>query len=133
MEFEEVLAFLRRAQDEQIRDAVHAFGADEVLTLVMGGMASRFGLRPGRVPGLLLMELDDDGTTHRHGVRVTEGGATHLVDPTETAKATLRTTMVRFLRVVVGVQDPKRLVVTGRMRISGDMVWAVTTLASLRK
>lgn len=133
VDLEEVLAFLRRAGDDQIRDAVHAFGTEEVLGLVMGGMAARFGLRPGRLPGLLVVELDDDGTLHRHGIAVTEGGARHLPEPQDRARATVRTTVVRFLRVAVGSQDPKRLVVTGRLKLSGDVVWAVTTLASLKR
>lgn len=128
-----MLAFLRRAGDDQIRDAVHAFGTEEVLGLVMGGMADRFGLRPGRLPGLLVLELDDDGTLHRHGVMVTEGGARHLTEPDENARATVRTTVVRFLRIAVGSQDPKRLVVTGKLRLGGDVLWAATTLASLKR
>ena len=133
MDADEVLAFLRKAGDDQIRDAVHAFGTEGVLELVFRGMADRFGMRPGRSPGLIVFELDDDGTEHRHGVRVTEGGATHLHDPQEDARATVRTTVVRFCRVAVGSQDPKRLVVTRRLTIGGDMVWAVATLASLKR
>lgn len=128
-----MLAFLRRAGDDKIRDAVHAFGTEEVLELVMTGMAGRFELRPGRLPGLLVLELDDEGTSHRHGIFVSEGGAKHVPDPQDQPRATVRTTVVRFLRIVVGSQDPKRLVVTGRVRLHGDVVWAVTTLASLRK
>lgn len=133
MDSEQILAFLRRAGDAQIRDAVHAFGTEEVLGLIFTGMAARFGLREGRAPGLLVFELDDDGTEHRHGVAVSDGGARHWTDPTEQARASIRTSVVRFCRVAVGSQDPKRLVATGRLRIGGDLVWAVATLASLRK
>ena len=130
---EKVLAFLRTASEDQIREAVHDIGTPTALAVVFGGMAERFGLRPGRVPGLLVVELDDDGVLHRHGVQVSEGGASHVADPAGAARGTLRTTLVRFLRIAAGAEDPKRLVVTGRLKLSGDVLWTVTTLGSLRR
>ena len=130
---EEVLAFLREAGDAEIADRVHAMGTARVLELVFTGWTQRIEPRGGRVPGLLLFALDDEGTEHRHGLALTADGATALVDPPGPPRATLRTTLVRFLRVAAGAQDPTRLVLTGRLRLGGDAVWAVTTLAGLQR
>jgi len=130
---EEVLAFLRTADDDAVRAAVHGIGTARVLDLVFDGWAVRVGVRPGRQPGLLLFEVDDDGSPHRHALALTEGGARHLAEPQEKIRATVRTSLVRFLKVAAGAQDPKRLVVTGRMRLSGDLVWAVATLAGMQQ
>lgn len=130
---EQVLAFLRESSDDELRETVHRIGTPVVLGLLFGAMADRFGLRPGRLPGLLVFALDDDGTVHPHGLALTEGGGRHVVSPTDQPRATIRTTLVRFLRVAAGAQDPKRLVLTGRMRLSGDAVWAVTALSGMQQ
>ena len=128
---EEVLAFLRTATDDEVRDEVHEIGTGVVLDLVFDGWARRFAARPGRAPGVLAFELDDDGTVHRQLLSVDEGGARHVADGP--ARATMRTTLVRFLRVAAGAQDPKRLVLTGRLRLGGDALWAVAALAGSQR
>ena len=127
---EEVLAFLRTASDDEVRAAVHEIGTAVVLDLLFSGMAGGFGAQPGRRPGRLGFALDDDGTEHVYVLELDEGGASR-VPAGPRVRATLRTTLVRFLRVAAGATDPKLLVLTGRLRITGDPLWAVTTLAGL--
>ena len=129
---QEVLAFLRTASDAAVRDGVHEIGTATVLGLVFEAWAARV-TAADRVPGLLLFALVDDGVVHRHALALDAQGARHLPDPTEQVRATVRTTLVRFLRVAAGASDPKRLVLTGRMRLGGDVVWAVTSLAGLQR
>ncbi len=130
---DDVVAFLKTSSEPEIAVAVDELGVPVVLDVVFDGMAERFGVRPGRLPGTLAFRLDHDGTTYARGVSLTEGGARSVSEPTELVdpRATLRLSLVRLLRVAVGVQDPKRLAVTGRLRLSGDVVWAITTLGSL--
>lgn len=130
---EDVVTFLKTSSEPEIAAAVDELGVPVVLDVVFDGMAERFGVRPGRVPGTLKFALDHGGTTYERGVALTEGGARALVDRAELVgpRATMRLSLVRLLRIAVGVQDPKRLVLAGRLRLSGDVVWAVTTLGSL--
>ena len=127
---EEVLAFLRTSDDDAIREAVHGIGTPVVLDLLFTGMAGRFGPRPGRGSDRLAFAIDDDGREHLHVVEVDEAGA-HTVAPGPAARATLRTTLVRFLRVAAGAEDPKKAFLLGRLRITGDPIWAVRTLAAM--
>ena len=127
---EEVLAFLRTSDDDAIREAVHGIGTTVVLDLLFTGMAGRFGPRAGRSPGRLAFALDDDGTEHVHVVELDAVGA-RTVPPVPRPRATLSTTLVRFLRVAAGAEDPKVAFLLGRLRISGDPVWAVRTLAGM--
>lgn len=129
---EEVLTFLRVAGDAEIAARVHAVGTSTVLRLLFETWAERVPALPGRPPGLLVFELDDAGTPHRHALALSPDGALPVAAPTERGRASLRTTLVRFLRVAAGAQDPKRLVLTGRLRIGGDVVWAVTVLSGLQ-
>ena len=86
---EEVLAFLREADDEAIRDAVHGIGTDVVLDLLFTGMAGRFGARPGRSADRLAFALDDDGAEHVHVLELDAEGA-RTVPPGPRVRATLR-------------------------------------------
>lgn len=130
-----VVAFLKTAREDEIAGAVDRLGAPVVLDVVFDGMAERFGVRPGRLPGTLAFALDHGGTSYARGVALSEGGARALHEACDLVepRATLALSLVRLLRVAVGVQDPKRLAVTGRLRLSGDMVWAVSTLGSLKQ
>ncbi len=130
---EQVLTFLREAPDDELRARVHAIGTATVLALVFAGWAARIPARAGRSAGLLLFELDDDGAVHRHGLDLGPAGARAVGEPDGPARSTLRTSVLRFLRVAAGAQDPTRLVLTGRLRIGGDTVWAVTTLAGMQR
>ncbi len=125
---EDVLRFLREATDAELLGRVHGIGTDRVLELLFTEWAQRFPADPRRQPGRLCFELDDDGTTHRHVLDLTTTGARHLDGAADRPRATLRTSLVRFLRVAAGAQDPKALVLTGRLRIGGDLLWAVGSL-----
>lgn len=127
---EEVLGFLREAGDDEVRDAVHEIGTGVVLDLLFTGMAGRFGAKPGRGTDRLAFALDDDGVEHVHVVELDASGA-RVVPPGAPARATLRTTLVRFLRVAAGAADPKRMFLLGRLRISGDPLWAALTLGGM--
>jgi len=127
---EEVLAFLRTSDDDAIREAVHGIGTPVVLGLVFTGMAGRYGPKPGRGTDRLAFALDDDGTEHVHVVELDAAGA-RTVAPGSKPRATLSTTLVRFLRVAAGAEDPKKAFLLGRLRLSGDAFWAVRTLASM--
>jgi hypothetical protein len=129
---DEVLAFLRTASDDEVRERVHGIGTATVLGLLFDAWAARV-TAAARSDGLLGFELDDDGALHRHALQLSADGAVHVAEPAERVRATVRTTVVRFLRVAAGAQDPKRLVFTGRMRLGGDAVWAVTSLAGLQR
>ena len=127
---EEVLAFLREADDDAVREAVHGIGTGVVLDLLFTGMAGRFAASPGRRTERLAFVLDDDGVPHEHVLELDEAGA-HLVAPGPRVRATLRTTLVRFLRVAAGAADPTRMFLLGRLRISGDPLWAARTLSGM--
>ena len=127
---EEVLAFLRTSDDDAIREAVHGIGTPVVLDLLFTGMAGRFGPRPGRGSDRLAFAIDDDGREHVHVVEVDDAGA-RTVAPGPAVRATLRTTLVRFLRVAAGGEDPRKAFLLGRLRITGAPIWAVRTLAAM--
>lgn len=126
----EVLAFVRSAGDEELAAAVHRLGTPATLDLLFAAMAGRFAAKPGRRPDRLAFALDDNGTEHVRVLRIDEAGAA-VVAAGERPRATLRTTLVRFLKLAAGAADPTRLVLTGRLRLSGDAFWAATTLAGL--
>ena len=101
-----------------------------MLDLLFTGMAGRYGPRPDRSTDRLAFALDDDGTEHVHVLELDADGA-RTVAPGPRVRATLRTTLVRFLKVAAGAEDPKKAFLLGRLRLSGDAIWAVRTLAGM--
>jgi hypothetical protein len=85
--------------------------------------------------GTLALELDHEGVSYARVIVVDADGATAGgVSPSAAPpRATVRVSVVRLLRVLAGVQSATRLVATRRMRLSGDLTWAVATLGSLRR
>jgi len=127
---EEVLAFVREADDAALREAVHGIGTPVVLDLLFTGMAGRFGPEPRRRAARLAFVLDDDGALHERVLELDAQGA-RVVAPGPRPRATMQVTVVRFLRVAAGAADPKWMFVTGALRISGDPLWAARTLGGL--
>ena len=129
---DEVLGFLRSASDDELLAQVRDLGVPVLLELVFGAWAQRIDAKESRGAGVLVFVLDDEGVTHRHGLALGPGGATAVADPPQT-RASVSTSVLRFLRVAAGAADPKLLVLTGRLRLGGDVVWAVATLAGLQQ
>ena len=127
---EEVLAFVREADDDALRAAVHGIGTPVVLDLLFTGMAGRFEADPRRRAARLAFVLEDDGVEHERVLELDAQGA-RVVAPGPRARATLRATLVRFLRVAAGAADPKWMFLTGALRIGGDPLWAARTLGGM--
>ncbi|MCW2620574.1 MAG: hypothetical protein JWL64_176 [Frankiales bacterium] len=132
MDLAHVVELLRITPERELPERLQELGAAEVLDLVLQDLTSRFRSQPGRLPGLLSLELSDRGQTYVRSLLIGEDGARPAEPlPGEEPRATLRTSLVRFLRVSVGAQDPRRLLLMRRMKVTGDLTWTVATLGSL--
>lgn len=127
---EQVLAFLRTAGDDELRAAVHGIGTGVVLDLLFTGMAGRFASDPRRRGGRMAFDVDDDGVRHVRVLQI-DGQGARVVAAGPRPRATLRASLVRFLRVASGAADPKALLLTRRLKVSGDLLWLATTLGGL--
>lgn len=128
---EDVWAFLRTASEDEIRAEVHRLGVPTVLAAVFEGMAGRFGADPGRRAGRLRFVLTDGSESHEHALDLDADGARVAVGSGR-ARATVTVDLVRFLRLGAGAADAAALLLTRRMKVSGDLLWTGRTMTGLR-
>ena len=127
---DEVRAFLRTAGEDEIRAEVRRLGVERVLAALFTGLAGRFAADRGRRTGRLRFELTDGPDRHVHALDLDAGGA--AVAPTqEQPRATVTVDLVRFLRLGVGALDATGLLLTRRMKVSGDVLWTARTMSGL--
>lgn len=127
---DEVLAFLRTAGEDEIRAEVRRLGVERVLASLFAGMASRFAADLGRRVGRLRFELTDGIDRHVHALDLHPGGAAVAPTP-DGPRATVTVDLVRFLRLGAGALDATGLLLTRRMKVSGDVLWTARTMIGL--
>ena len=124
-----VRAFLRTQPEDEIRLAVRDLGADQVLSGIFTGMADRFAPDRRRSAGRLLFVLTDGTQEHRYALDVGPRGA-QVAGP-DAPRAAITLDMVRFLQLGVGAADAGRLLLTRRLRVSGDRLWTAVVMRGL--
>ena len=127
----EVLAFLRTAGEDEIRAEVRRLGVERVLAALFTGMAGRFAADSGRRVGRLRFALTDGTDRYVHALDLDPAGAAVALT-SDGPRATVTVDLVRFLRLGAGALDATALLVTRRLKVSGDVLWTARTMAGLR-
>jgi putative sterol carrier protein len=111
--------------DEEIMGFVGMFGGtDEALDTIFEGMRS--ALNPEKAQDCVVgYEIADDGTTHGYTVTVAGGAATYEKRDPADARVTLGMSLPDFLRVVAGDLDGTQAFMAGKIKIKGDMMFAM--------
>lgn len=111
--------------DEEVSQAVSAAGVDVVLGKIFAAMESMF--RPDRAAGqdgVVQWEVDDSGSTHVYHVTTAGGTCQASPGPADAPKATLSFTLPNFVRFMAGEMNGIQAFMTGKVRISGDVMYA---------
>ena len=125
----QVREFLREQPEDEIRVAVRELGVEQVLDGIFTGMAERFAPDRRRSPGRLLFVLTDGQGQYLHALDIGPAGA-QAADPS-LPRATVTLDVVRFLQLGVGAADAGRLLLTRRLRVSGDRLWTAMVMRGL--
>lgn len=122
---EDLAALIAGRSDEEIRQAVSAAGVDVVLGRIFAAVESMF--RPDRAEGqdgVVQWEVDDGGSTHLYHVATAGGTCRASPGPADAPKATLSFTLPNFVRFMAGEMNGIQAFMTGKVRISGDVMYA---------
>jgi putative sterol carrier protein len=111
--------------DEELMGFVEMFGGtDQALDTIFEGMKS--ALNPEKAQDCVVgYEVTDDGTTHSYTVTVADGAATYEKREPTDARVTLGMSLPDFLRVVAGDLDGTQAFMAGKIKIKGDMMFAM--------
>ncbi len=122
-----VAAVKSKPADELVADIQASGGVDETLDLVFAGMVEAF--LPERAAGqeaVVQYEVAAPDGPHPYWMRVAGGTCTIEPGTVDGPKATMRMAMGDFLRLVTGALNPMSAVMTGKLKIAGDMFFLQT-------
>src|SRR5438067_13240303 len=120
---EQFIELVRTADDQQIVEAIHASGTEQSLEQILGGMAESY--KGGNHDADIQWVVTDDGTEHTWTLAVHDGKAEARKGAAESAKVTLTTDLVNFVKMIAGATNGTTLFMSGKLKLSGDMMFAM--------
>jgi hypothetical protein len=105
-------------------------GVDAVLSKIFEGMAGRF--QPERAGGqsaVIGWDVTAPDGTRSWQLKVVDGTCTAEMGGTEAARVTLGLALPDFLRMMAGKLDGMQAFMTGKLKLSGDMMFAQSVQA----
>jgi putative sterol carrier protein len=130
---EDLAVVIKGLSDEEIRQAAAEAGVGLVLERIFATMQSMF--RPDKAAGqdgVVQWEVDDGDSTHVYHVVVDAGTCRTEAGPADAPKATLSFALPDFLRFIAGEMNGIQAFMTGKVRISGDVMYAQRTESFFR-
>ena len=127
---EEFSRLVGSLSDQQLADAIHGIGTGRVLQRVFEQMSARF--RPDHAAGVDAESqfVIRDGTEEHPYLVVIRGGRCDVRPERGTApRVTLVAELLAFVQLVTGHAEGANLFMTGRLRVAGDLVFALRLLS----
>jgi putative sterol carrier protein len=121
----DLAALIEGLSDDEINKAVSQAGVDVVLERIFATAQSMF--RPERAEGqdgVVQWEVDEGDSTHVFHVVIEAATCRVAPGPADAPTATLSFTLANFLRFMAGEMNGIQAFMTGKVRISGDVMYA---------
>jgi len=122
---EELSALIAGKSDEEINAGVAERGTDKVLGQILEYMAGRF--QPDRAAGqsaVIGWDITSPEGVHSWQLMVADGSCVAQAGNAEEARVTLGMALPDFLRFLNGELDGMQAFMTGKLKLSGDMMFA---------
>src|SRR5438046_3094842 len=120
---EQFIEMVKTASDEQIVEAIHSAGTEKSLEGIFAGMAESY--KGGGEDVDIQWVVTDDGTENTWVTSVHGGACEARKGPAESPKVTLTTDLVSFVKMMAGVANGTSLFMSGKLKLSGDMMFAM--------
>jgi len=121
----ELAALIEGRSDEEITRGVEERGVESVLDGVFQGMADAF--LPDKAAGqsaIVQYDVTVAGQPHTYQLKIGGGRCEIVKGRADTPRVTLTLALPDFLRVVAGKLPPVQAFMTGKLKLSGDMMIA---------
>jgi putative sterol carrier protein len=113
------------ASDDEIEKVIHDVGTKETLDRIFQGFEERFV--PSKAEGVtadVLFTLKDGDQELPYTVSIADGKCETKDEAGSDPKTTLTTDVVSFVKLVTGKEDGVKLFMGGKLKISGDLMFA---------
>ncbi|HEV7866016.1 MAG TPA: SCP2 sterol-binding domain-containing protein, partial [Acidimicrobiia bacterium] len=124
---DELAAMIEGKSDDEINAGVAEMGTEKVLGQIFDYMATRF--QPERAAGqsaVIGWDITGPDATHSYQLTVADGTCTVSAGNAEPARVTLGMALPDFLRFLTGKLDGMQAFMAGKLKLSGDMMFAQT-------
>jgi putative sterol carrier protein len=122
---EELAALIEGKSDDEINQGVEALGVDKVLSQVLDGMVQAF--QPDKAAGqsaVIGWDVTAADGTHSFQLDIADGTCTASQGNEKPARVTMGMALPDFLRFMSGQLDGMQAFMTGKLKLSGDMMFA---------
>ena len=122
---EELAAMIEGKSDDEINAGVADLGTEKVLNQIFDYMAGRFQPdRAGNQSAVIGWDITSPEGTHSYQFNVADGACTVVQGNAEPARVTLSMALPDFLRFLTGQLDGMQAFMTGKLKLTGDMMFA---------
>ena len=122
---DELAAMIEGKSDDEINAGVAERGTEKVLSQIFDYMAGRFQPdRAGNQSAVIGWDITSPEGTHSYQLNVADGTCTPVQGNAEPARVTLGMALPDFLRFLTGQLDGMQAFMTGKLKLSGDMMFA---------
>jgi putative sterol carrier protein len=122
---DELAAMIEGKSDDEINAGVAELGTEKVLGQIFDYMAGRFQPeRAGNQSAVIGWDITSPEGTHSYQFNVADGACTVVQGNPEPARVTLGMALPDFLRFLTGKLDGMQAFMTGKLKLTGDMMFA---------
>jgi putative sterol carrier protein len=123
---EQLAEAIKGMSDDELKESIKAMGLDTTLDQIFQGMQDAFA--PEKAAGVnsaLQYDIETDEGTKTYSVQIADGTCKTAQGPATDPRLTLKLALVDFVRLIFGQADGTQLFMTGKMKLSGDMMFAM--------
>ncbi len=123
----QLAALIQDRSDTEINDAVAAIGVEVALAKVFEGMKDQF--LPNKAAGqsaIIQWDVQAQGQSHKYQVIVANGTCDVKAGSEQPSRVTLTLALPDFLRIVTGKLNGQQAFFSGKLKLAGDMMFALT-------
>jgi putative sterol carrier protein len=122
----ELATMIEGKSDDEINAGVADLGTDKVLGQIFEHMAREAfrADRAGNQSAVVGWDVTSPEGTHSYQLKIADGTCTAVSGSPEPARVTLGMALPDFLRFITGKLDGMQAFMTGKLKLSGDMMFA---------
>jgi putative sterol carrier protein len=117
---------IKGLSDDDLRQQIKSLGAHEIVTEIFNRMPEAFlPDKAGDIQSTLQYDITTEGGTESWAVAFDNGTCTTSEGPATEPRLTLGVDVVDFIRLIFGQADGAQLFMGGRLKLTGDMMFAM--------
>jgi putative sterol carrier protein len=123
----ELSQMLEGKSDGEILSVSQELGFDTVLEKTFEGMCKAFKADTAKGQSAVIQwDIGAEGAVYQWQVKVAEGACSAQKNGAEKARVTLGVDLPNFLRLITGKLNGQQAFFAGKLKLSGDMMFAMT-------